>query len=253
MVVMHGSGESGSQIRMETGYEFDRLADDHGFVVVYPDARSFDWNDCSTVGDFAAAGHEADDLGFLDALTEKLTVDLHLDRRRIFAAGVSAGGFMALRLALEAPSRFRAVAAVSANVPSPENFKCHPARGGTSVMFLNGTKDPLVPYNGGQVNLLGLFYKTGKVRSALESAQFFATLNHVDVPPTVSRRALTGDVELQESLWHGSGVDVDLVAVLGGGHGMPQAAWRRPRLLGPSFTVPDGPALIWAFFDRQRR
>jgi polyhydroxybutyrate depolymerase len=50
VVVMHGPGEDGAQIRIETGYEFERLADEHGFAVVYPDSYSSDWNDCGRVG-----------------------------------------------------------------------------------------------------------------------------------------------------------------------------------------------------------
>ncbi len=46
VIVMHGSAQNGSQIRLETGYGFDRLADQYGFGVVYPSASSFDWNDC---------------------------------------------------------------------------------------------------------------------------------------------------------------------------------------------------------------
>ena len=34
VVVMHGAGENGALIRIETGYEFERLADEHGFAVV---------------------------------------------------------------------------------------------------------------------------------------------------------------------------------------------------------------------------
>ena len=48
-------------------------------------------------------------------------------------------------------------------------------------------------------------------------------------------------------------VEVELVAIHGGGHGLPQPYSRRPRLLGPSPMAPNGPAMIWAFFERQRR
>jgi polyhydroxybutyrate depolymerase len=253
VVVMHGSGENGAQIRMETGYGFDRLADQYGFAVVYPDSYTFDWNDCSTVSDSKINGRDVDDVGFLSALADKLIVDIGVDRGRVFATGVSAGGFMSLRLALEAPSRFRAVAAVSANVPAPENFKCRPAGPGTSVLFMNGTKDPLVPFGGGEVNLLGLFYKGGNVLSSRESGRYFAALNNIAGTPTVSQDHAADDVGVEQLLWRSdTGIEVELIAILGGGHGMPQAAWRRPRLLGPSPMAPDGPALIWAFFERQR-
>jgi polyhydroxybutyrate depolymerase len=249
VVVMHGSGENGAQIRIETGYEFERLADEHGFAVVYPNAYTFDWNDCSKVGDFSVNGGNVDDVEFLGAMVDKLVTEIGVDRGRVFATGVSAGGFMSIRLALEAPSRFRAVAAVSANVPSPENYKCKSAGPGTSVMIMNGTKDPLVPFNGGEVNLLGLFYKGGNVRSSRESGQFFADLNHIAGTPVTNHDA----ARVEQVLWrNGSNTEVELFAIHGGGHGIPQPYYRRPRLLGPSPMEPNGPAMIWAFFERQR-
>ena len=161
---------------------------------------------------------------------------------------------MALRLALEAPTHFRAVAAVSANVPVAENFKCKPAGQGTSVMLMNGTKDPLVPFAGGESSLLGLFYKGGNVRSSRESVQFFVDLNAIgNRPQTIQTRTKEGGV-VEQTLWHNASnsVEVELMAIEGGGHGMPQPYWRRPRLLGPSPMEPNGPSVIWAFFERQR-
>ena len=273
VLVMHGSGEHAAEIRIGTGYGFERLADEHGFAVVYPNAYTFDWNDCSKVGDFSVNGAEVDDVGFLNVLVDKLMAEISVDRGRVFATGVSAGGFMSIRLALEAPSRFRAVAAVAANVPTPENFKCTPAGQGTSVMIMNGTDDPLVPFAGGEVNLLGLFYKGGNVRSSRESGQYFADRNQLTGTPDTKSTAVADGVSVEQVLWHkaaknmaanstaanntdandsGTRAEVELVAIHGGGHGLPQAYWRRPRLLGPSPMAPDGPAVIWAFFARQR-
>jgi polyhydroxybutyrate depolymerase len=253
LLVMHGSGESGAQARTGTGYGFERLADEHGFAVVYPDAYTFDWNDCSNVGAFSANGRDVDDLGFLSALVDKFTADIGVDRNRVFATGVSAGGSMAIRLALEAPSRFRAVAAVAANVPAPQSFKCQPAGPGTSVMVMNGTQDPLVPFAGGEVNLLGLFYKAGHVLSSRASGQYFADRNGITGPPTTTQAQGADGFGVEQTLWRNdAGREVAHIAILGGGHGMPQPHWRRPRLLGPSPMAPDGPALIWDFFSRQR-
>ncbi|MBT9595170.1 MAG: prolyl oligopeptidase family serine peptidase [Vitreoscilla sp.] len=161
VLVLHGSGEGPQAIRVGTGYGFERLADQHGFAVAYPKSFGFDWNDCSSIGNTAVDGVRADDAGFLAALVEKLVGELGVDPDRVFAAGVSNGGSMALRLALEHPKRYRAVAAALANVPAPQNFQCQPVAQPPSVMILNGTEDPLVPYAGGEVNLLGLFYKGG--------------------------------------------------------------------------------------------
>jgi polyhydroxybutyrate depolymerase len=253
VVVMHGAGENGARIRIETGYAFERLADEHGFAVVYPNAYEGYWDVCTVAGDISANGRNIDDVGFLVALAEKLIGEIGLDPGRVFAAGSSRGGFMAFRLALEAPSRFRAVAAVSANVPSPENFKCKPAGPGTpSVLIMNGTDDPLVPFDGGSVSLLGLFYKLGKVRSSRESGQYFADLNHITGAPERNETPVAGGVRVEQVLWRNkSNVEVELVAIHGGGHGMPQPYRRHPRLLGPSPAEPNGPAMIWAFFERQ--
>ena len=256
VVVMHGSGENAQRIRIETGYGFDRLADKHGFAVVYPNALAHggDWNACGTVGDDRADGPGIDDVGFLTGVVDKLVTEIGTDASRTFAAGSSRGGFMTLRLALEAPSRFRAVAAVSANVHTPDNFKCKPGPNGTSsIMIMNGTEDPLVPFGGGQVSLFGFSYKYGNVMSSLASGQYFADLNHIAGTPVTSESRMADGVHVKHVIWHSSGsnVEVELVAVEGGGHGIPQPYRRHPRLLGPSPKEPNGPAVIWAFFERQ--
>jgi polyhydroxybutyrate depolymerase len=208
VVVMLGAGENGARMRIETGYGFDRLADQHGFAVAYPNAYEGFWDVCTQVGDV-----NVDDVGFLTAMVDKLAGEIGVDRDRVFAAGSSRGGFMAFRLALEAPSRFRAVAAVSANVPAPENFSCKPGSQGTSsVMIMNGTSDPLVPFDGGSVSVYGLFYKMGKVRSSRESGQYFADVNHITGTPESTKDG----VRMERVLWrNGSNVEVELIAVHG--------------------------------------
>jgi polyhydroxybutyrate depolymerase len=255
VLVMHGSGENGARMRIESGYGFERLADEHRFAVVYPDAYDGNWNACGTVGDVGAKVPGIDDVAFLTAVVDKLVAEQGIDPARVFAAGSSRGGFMAYRLALEASSRFRAVAAVSANVHAPDNFKCRPAPHGTSsVMIMNGTEDPLVPFDGGEVSLLGLAYKYGKVISSRQSGQYFADRNHIAGTPAVSQSLAAEGVRVEHMLWRNdSAVEVELVAIHGGGHGMPQPYRRRPRILGPSTSEPNGPAVIWAFFERQRR
>jgi len=251
VLVMHGSGEGPQALRVGTGYGFERLADQHGFAVVYPKSFGFDWNDCSSIGNTAVNGVRADDAGFLAALVDKLISELGVDPQRVFAAGVSNGGSMALRLALEDPQRYRAVAAALANVPAPQNFQCQPLAQTPSVMILNGTEDPLVPYAGGEINLLGLFYKGGQVVSANASAQYFADRNAIPGKPRVS----LSHPHVEHARWQAADgrTEVELLTLHGAGHVLPQPWARRPRLLGPAPTEPNGPALIWAFFERQAK
>lgn len=255
VLVMHGSGEGPQAIRAGTGYGFERLADQHGFAVVYPKSFGFDWNDCSSIGDTSVDGVRADDAGFLAALVDKLVVEIGVDPHRVFAAGVSNGGSMALRLALEHPTRYRAVAAALANVPAPQNFQCQPVAQPPSTMILNGTADPLVPYAGGEINLLGLFYKGGQVISSMASAQYFADRSRIAGQPQVSLTQTALGTRVEHARWQAADgrTEVELVTLHGAGHGLPQPWARRPRLLGPSPMEPNGPALIWAFFERQSK
>ncbi|MCV2365670.1 prolyl oligopeptidase family serine peptidase [Paucibacter sp. DJ1R-11] len=259
VLVMHGSGEGPGQIRVGTGYAFERLADRHGFALVYPKAFASDWNDCSRIGDKDLNGVRGDDVGYLAALVDKLVAELALDPSRVFAAGVSNGGSMAMRLALEQPGRYKAVAAVVANVPAAENFQCQPAaHEATSVMIMNGSEDPLVPYAGGEISLLGLFYKGGPIISSRASAQYFADWAHLGGAPLTSETLVAAGVRVEQNRWSPASnssrdgkAEVELVSIHGGGHGLPQPYSQRPRLLGPSPMEPNGAALIWAFFERQ--
>lgn len=250
VVALHGSGESGAAMRVATGYGFERLADRHGFALAYPDGYEGYWNACNIVGDYAANRLDIDDVGFLTRMVDGLAVRLGIDPRRVFAMGISRGGHMAFRLALEAPQRFRAVAAVAANVPAPGNFKCKP-RGGASVMIMNGTRDPLNPFDGGEVRLFGLFVGRGKVLSSLDSARYFARLDHLAGMPETHTTEIADGFGVDRTLWHGE-IEVELVAIRGGGHVIPQPYRRYPRVLGPTPREPDGTAAIWDFFARQR-
>ncbi len=252
LLVMHGSGERGSQMRSATGYGFERLADQRKFAVVYPDGYEGYWNACNVVGDYSANKLNVNDVGFLTSLVDKLIIEIGVDSRRVFASGISRGGHMAFRLALEAPDRFRAVAAVAANLPVPENFKCKPAGQGTSsILIMNGTKDPLNPFDGGDVSFFGLL-KRGAVLSSRQSGQYFADLNNLLDRSETKEVQLADGVQVQQILWRrDSQPEVELIAVIGGGHVMPQPYWRAPRLLGPTPKEPNGPAVIWEFFERQ--
>src|SRR5579859_3280998 len=60
VLVLHGSGESSRDIRIETGYAFERLADKQGFAVAYPDAVEGEWNTCNAAGDGVASRRDID-------------------------------------------------------------------------------------------------------------------------------------------------------------------------------------------------
>src|SRR5208337_3461333 len=102
------------------------------------------------------------DIGFISALVDKLAAEYPVDAHRVFATGISNGGFMSFRLACELSEKIKGIAAVSATHPVTSREKCRPARS-VNIMIINGTDDPLVPYNGGYVEVLGR--RRGRVMS----------------------------------------------------------------------------------------
>jgi len=95
--------------------------------------------------------------------------------------------------------------------------------------------------------------RRGKVRSSRASGQYFADLNNITGTPETNETQVADGVHVEQVLWRNdSKVEVELVAIHGGGHGIPQPYLRYPRILGPTPKDPNGPAVIWAFFERQQ-
>lgn len=67
-----------------------------------------------------------DDVGFLSALIGKLSADYGIPPGRVFATGMSAGGFMATRLACDRADLVSAIAPVAGTLGS--GVRCAPSR-----------------------------------------------------------------------------------------------------------------------------
>src|SRR5262249_29110271 len=174
LFVLHPSGGDAASMRRYSNYEFDELADKHGFLVVYPDGFENTWNDCRAGSPYSAKRLKIDDAGFIKSLLN-LEVTTHaLDSKRVFAAGWSNGAQLAYRLALEYPEDFAGVVAISASVPVKENLDCRQVDRPIPVMIINGTADPINPFRGGMVNLGGT--QLGNVLSSEDTAKYWAKL-----------------------------------------------------------------------------
>jgi polyhydroxybutyrate depolymerase len=136
----HGFTSNGQQQVFFSG--MNPLADEEGFIVVYPDGVMNSWNAGACCG--GAMQMQVDDVGFVRALVARLQGELCVDARRVYATGMSNGGFMSHRLACEAADLVAAVAPVSC-VNGMDT--CAPSRPVPVLMF-NGTLDPLVSYEG---------------------------------------------------------------------------------------------------------
>ncbi|MBW2245563.1 MAG: prolyl oligopeptidase family serine peptidase, partial [Deltaproteobacteria bacterium] len=229
------------------------LAEEHGFLVAYPDGFERHWNGCRRAGPYAANLQNVNDVGFAAALIERLAASDGIDRTRVFATGISNGGQLALRLALESPRRFRAVAPVIASLPAGNNMGCEPAGRPISILMLNGTDDPMNPFGGGKVALYGRWGDRGDVLSSEDMLDYWRELAGHETEP---KREFLPDLapddgsHIERIGWQAPGrASVWLYAVHGGGHTVPHPDQRMPRLLGATNQDAAAAELIWRFFD----
>jgi polyhydroxybutyrate depolymerase len=260
VLVLHGAAGSAERMRSETAWAFEELADRDGAVIVYPQGFEGYWNDCRASAVSAAKQRGVDDVGFLRAVVARLDGDPALRGTRIatdevFATGLSNGGHMALRLALEAPDFVAGVAAIAASLPAADNLSCRMSGKAVPVLLINGDEDPVSPYEGGETWSLNPFNARGAVQPAVATANYFRMLAGYTEPPFDHRYPDADQADgtvASRMLWSaGDRPEVDLITIHGGGHTIPHPLKSMPRILGR--TSHDVPAAeeIWRFFQRQ--
>jgi len=245
-IMMHGSGSSATQ--QERYSNFDAFAQAHGLVVMYPNGIDKHWNDGRVIG------HEstADDIGFMKAMLAEVTAQGLIDPRRVYAAGISNGGFMAQHMACVMPDALAGIAVVAAT--QPVDAAC-PSPRPMPVIFFQGTADKFVPFNGGPIAP-----QFGANRgTAMSNAQAVAiwqkrngcgAAQRTQIPSKDASDPLPVTVETYSCP---AGRGLEDVIVQGGGHTWPGAhqGWLATKILGPVTDNIDANATIWSFFQSQ--
>lgn len=250
--VLHGSKGEGLGMRKMTGYQFDRLADEHGFIVVYPNGFDRHWNDCRASASYTANTENIDDPAFFQAMINHFSEQQQIDEDRVFATGFSNGGHMVYRLAYEMPEVFTGVAAIAANLPVKDNNDCTPKNLPISVAIFNGTEDPINPYEGGLVQLFGDASR-GTVIASSQSAHYFASLDGMAGEPiVVDLPDADGNPDSQITLTHWAneeGQRVSLYTLKGSGHVIPSKVVKFSAMLGNDASDLEAAEEIWDFFQ----
>jgi len=251
LFMFHGGGGDGPMAREGTGHEFDLLADRNGFIVAYPDGIDRSWTGCRQVQNRLTDRRHIDDVNFVDAIIAQEAARHGIDPKRVFATGHSMGAAMSYRLAMERPHEFAAIAAISSNLPAPDNMDCKPANVGIPVMIINGTADPVSPYNGGTN---GRGTSRGRTLSTDATVQYFVGLNGLSGAPAVERlphQKPSDPTWVERLTWSApEKPPVILYTVHGGGHVVPQPYYRYPSNVGAMTEDLDAPAVIWDFFSK---
>jgi polyhydroxybutyrate depolymerase len=225
------------------------VAEREGFVAAFPNPVGDLWND----GTLKVLGPNASsDVSFLRHVVADIDAKVaRVDRRRVYAIGLSNGGMMSLRLACEAADLVAGVAAVAAAMPAALADGCRPSAP-VSVLVANGTDDPLVPYRGGAVRLLR-FMPMGEVLSTDATVALWARLNGCRMAaapvtlPDYDTRDDSRAVQIDYTGCHGAGVR--LLRIEGGGHTWPGGMQFMPALLigTVNHDINAGQA-AWKFF-----
>jgi polyhydroxybutyrate depolymerase len=244
VLVFHGGGGTGPGTERLT--RFTALADREGFLVAFPEGVEKNWNDGREFTSSRAHRDHVDDVAFVAALIDAIGRAHAVDPRRVYATGISNGGIFSHYLAAHLSARIAAIAPVVGGIADPPDAWLRPEQP-VSVLMLQGTRDPLVPYHGGAVA-----FDRGKIIDTEEAARRWAALNGGREPV---REPLPADGKDRcgglRTIYPGGrdGSEVTLVRLDGGGHTWPGGAQYLPeRLIGRVCRDFDATVLIWDFF-----
>jgi polyhydroxybutyrate depolymerase len=257
VVVLHGNTQTGADMRLRTSWSL--VANRERFGVIYPDGLNHAWADLrpgsKRAGRVPPAG--TDDVAFIVKLIEKFVADGTIDPKRVYITGLSNGGAMTITLACARADLFAAAASVIINLTDELARGCHPSRP-VPMLVMNGTADPLIPFDGGKG---ASHFAVEGFWSTPDTLAFWRRANGCQagdaaVTDLGDRDAADKSTVTRIESHCPQGRDVVLYRVNGGGHRMPGAFSdaRFPRIaaafLGPQNHDIDGAETIWAFFRK---
>ncbi len=170
VVVLHGCGMTADQ--MAAASQYDALAERDRFIVLYPDVDALDADTYGRCwrGIWAPdlEGRGVGDAAAIVDMTRAVTRRWHADPGRVYAIGISAGGFETAILAAYYPDVYAAIGIHSGAPYMGAEPGCLPAGANTAelaggaldamgprarvmpVVVIHGDADPAVPYRCGQ-------------------------------------------------------------------------------------------------------
>jgi polyhydroxybutyrate depolymerase len=257
VVVLHGNTQTGTDMAARTSWP--SVAKREQFAVVFPDGLNRSWADLRPEdkrgGRLPPEG--TDDVAFIVKLIGKYVTSGIVDPRRVYVTGLSNGGAMTNTLVCERADLFAAAASVIMNLTDETAEACHPSRP-MPMLIMNGTADPLVPYEGGRGTsrfAMEGFWSTDK------TVQFWRQIDGCEDKDASSVDLADRDPNDESTVTRitstcPAGRDVLLYRINDGGHRMPASFpdTKFSRLVtyvfGPQNHDIDAAETIWDFFKR---
>lgn len=224
------------------------LVREFGIVVIMPEAYSGSWNQNPT------ALNRINDVGFLDRVIDDAIPRFNIDPARVYMAGYSNGGFMAVRYACAHPEKVAGIAAVAATIRRSVSTSC-PISVVMPALMMHGTADEQIPYDGSATSGTNPLLGNDNL-SAPDAAAFWANINGCtgapvssQLPDKVPDETTIGLQRYQNCTPGGA---VDFYTVTGGGHNWPGAIDALPQL-GLTSQDLNATITIWNFLKQFSR
>ena len=187
-------------------------------------------------------------------MCDYMVANYAVDATKIYATGISNGGFMSSRLGCELSNKIAAIAVDAASMEQTTiAATCNPTKP-VPAIFIQGTLDPLVPFLGG-VMTAG---SGGTILSHAQVIDKFNTINGCAPTPTLTDLPdiATDGTTIKERRYRNAttGNEVVSYVVTGGGHTWPQGFQYLPEsVIGKTSQDMNACETIWAFFKRFKR
>ena len=232
----HGFGSNAAQ-QMFYG-DFRDIADTEGFLLVHPEGTTFIGNQFWNVG-FPGISSTIDDVGFTEALIDELATLYAIDLDRVYATGMSNGGFMSFLLACQLSEKIAAVASVTGSMTQDTFDDCNAQRP-TPVLQIHGTEDDVVLYDGNTLSI-----------PIADVISYWVDYNNCETTPTTTTFP---DIDpsdgstIEHSVYEDgdNGITTEHMKVIGGGHTWPGSVINT----GGTNQDIDASMEIWLFFSR---
>ena len=246
-------GGSGTPEGMINIANFKTIADRDKVVLVYPAGVQNNWNDGRpTIPNQLGIN----DVLFFNQLCDYMINNYSVDGAKIYATGISNGGFMSSRLGCELSNRIAAIAVDAATMEAitiaPSCIPGSPV----PAIYIHGTTDPLVPFTGGQMTAGGT--AGGTILSHFQAIDKWITINGCNTTPTIADlpNIANDGTTIKQRVYSGgtNGSEVVSYVVLNGGHTWPQGyQYLNEAIIGKTSQDMNACEVIWTFFKRFKR
>jgi polyhydroxybutyrate depolymerase len=246
-------GGSGTPEGMINIANFKPISDREKVVLIYPAGIQNNWNDGRPTTPNQLG---INDVSFFNQMCDYAIANLSVDGTKIYATGISNGGFMSSRLGCELSNRIAAIAVDAATIEATTiASSCNPGRP-VPAIYIHGTSDPLVPFTGGQMTAGGT--AGGTVLSHFQAIDKWITINGCNTTPTITDLPdIANDgTTIKQRVYSNTtnGSEVVSYVILNGGHTWPQGyQYLNELIIGKTSQDMNACEVIWSFFKRFRR